>query len=573
MLVSLQIENFAIIDQVTIDFQDQMTVLSGETGAGKSIIIDALSIICGGRASGDFIREGADRFNLKAMFSLDDQSKLRDQLHQIGITIEEDEEYLLIQREFQASGKNTIMLNGQLANVSMLKGIGKYLVDIHGQNDHQDLLDSSKHLDLLDHYAMSNLAVKQRAYTEAYQEYNQLRSQLLESQQDEREQAQRLSFLEFQYQELEQLALQPGEDQELLIQSKKLQHAQETHQTIQAINQLLTDQDQSVDSQLDQAVQLLSQLSTIDAVYQTLARSLESLQIDLKELAGTIALSDQEVDLDEREIDDLEMRLSQIEQMKHKYAMTVEELLDYQVKISEEIYQIKHREAYIAKVQAEFVKAYDKCYDLADQLSQIRQDQANHLQVEIEHQLQELYMSNSKFEVHFTRVNVDQAIRQVMFNREFVKLEAKGLDQVEFYVQTNLGEASKRLVKVASGGELSRLMLALKTIFSRHQAAQTLVFDEIDTGVSGRVATAIALKLAQIGQGAQVLCITHLPQVAAAADHQLLISKGIKDGRTFTQVKPLTEEERTCQIARMMSGADVSQSSLDLARELIERMQ
>lgn len=569
MLSSLQIENFAIIDQVTLDFTSAMTVLSGETGAGKSIIIDALGILCGGRGSVDLIRRGTDRFVVEGIFSVQHNKLLLEKLNHLGFNVKDHENQLLIRRELNIAGKNMIRINGQLANVSLLKEIGRHLVDIHGQNEHQALLDVATHIKFLDQYASESLDLVLDQFQQSYQNYNELRKKLLNTQQDEQGQAQRLSFLEFQLQELEGLQIQLGEDEALQKQSKQLQHAQQITQNLDRVNSLLTDQDQSVTGQIDQVVMLLEELSPFDPQYQEYADSIQSLQIDLQEIARKVAFSYDLPDYDETTIDEIESRLSQLEQFKRKYAMNLEELVAYQDSIAEEIYQINHQELFLGKLKQKFSNAYQECLTLAKQVSQIREEQGQRLKTEIEDQLSQLYMPHSRFDIHFESVNIDEQVSDIMDGQEFIRIQADGIDHIEFYAVTNLGESSKPLIKVASGGELSRFMLALKTVFSRSQSVQTIVFDEIDSGVSGRVATAIANKMSEIADNRQVLCITHLPQVAAAANSQLMIAKKIVEGRTVTAVYELTHEERVEAIARMMSGEAVSQSSYELAHELL----
>lgn len=572
MLASLRIENFAIIEEVSIDFNQGMTVLSGETGAGKSIIIDALSILSGGRGSVDLIRHASEKFVVEGLFTSEDHSLLNQLLKDLGYEIDLEADDLLIRRELNRSGRNIIRINGQLANVSTLKTIGGYLVDIHGQNEHQALLDQSQHLDLLDQYAGEQLSVVKSTYQEVFMRYSELRKELLHAHRNEQEQAQQLNFLQFQLQELEELDLQVEEEEELLTQSKRLQHAQVMSQNVQAVNDLMTENELSVDSQLERVKELLADLIKYDPSYQAHVERLESLQIDLQEVASEIAFSFDMPDYDEAAIDELESRLSQIEQIKRKYVMTVDELLAYQNQIAEDIYQITHREQYLAKLDTQFIEVYQEASSLAQEMSLIRKNASGDLIKQIEAQLKDLYMAQSQFEVKFDNVSSDEKIQTVLEKPldNMLRLTESGIDRAEFYVATNLGEQIKPLVRVASGGELSRFMLALKTVFSKIQNVETLVFDEIDTGVSGRVASAIANKMAEVGRYAQVLCITHLPQVAAAAANQLAISKQVVNQRTTTKVESLDQDSRLEIIARMMAGEEISSSSIELAQELID---
>ncbi len=573
MLESLSIENFAIIDWVSIDFSSGMTVLSGETGAGKSIIIDALALLCGGRGSVDFIRKGADRLRLRGLFSLDDQQALRDFLKTIPIEITNEEDLLLIERELQSTGKNIVRINRQLVNVSTLKQLGQYLVDIHGQNEHQALLDSNSHLKLLDRYAKDTQSDLLLEYQAAFERYRVHRKSLLESHQDESQQQQRLQFLEFQLQEIEELDLHGGEYEYLFQQTRRLAAAQEISQLVGGINLLMTDQEGAVDQLLDQVYQSLKSLEKYTPEFKGLSDQLRSTQLDLQEMARTIALKGDFPDYDSQEIDRLQERLSQLEQVQKKYALSIDELITYRDQIAEEIYQIKHREAYLVRIQAEFEAAYKEALKLAQELSNQRHQISHLLEAAIEQELKELYMPQARFEVKFKLLDSDEALAKAGYPYSYQHLNDTGIDQMEFYVVTNVGEESKPLIKVASGGELSRLMLALKAIFARGQEVGSLVFDEIDTGVSGRVAAAIAHKMKEIARYKQVLCISHLAQVTAAGDQQLMIRKLVASERTITQVEPLSLDQRVEVISHMIAGNKETPAALDLAQEMLQSYQ
>lgn len=581
MLESLSIENFAIIDRVSIDFSSGMTVLSGETGAGKSIIIDALGILCGGRGSTEFIRTGEQRLLVEGLFTFNTVPEgLLIAFQQFGLDVDQESaltEGLIIRREIHASGKNLIRINGQLANVTLLKDIGSYLVDIHGQNEHQALLDNQQHLNLLDQYATKKLEPVKKRYQTAYETYRELRQAWLKAQRTETEQAQRVSFLEFQIAEIEEAELVLAEDEQLEKLSIKLQGAQKIASNIASINQLFSDSDTSLLTQTDQIMRLLIEIQSYDEIYPELLKRLKSTYYDLQEIAHQVAASELNLETDDQSIDEIESRLSQLGQLKRKYNMSIEEILIYFDEISEEVYQIKHREQYLDDLAKRLVLAYEKAKALADQLHAIRQENATALIGQIEAELVDLYMENSRFDVQFKQKMKDNAfvdINEQLINQQtIVSLDETGYDQVEFFVATNVGESLKPLVKVASGGELSRFMLALKAVFGQAELAKVMVFDEIDTGVSGRVAQAIAEKIHQISLRHQVLCITHLAQVAAIAENQLYISKAVTGERTSTRVESLNLDDRSEVIAQMMSGKVLTQTSLQLAKELLQDYQ
>ncbi|HFI0463140.1 TPA: DNA repair protein RecN [Streptococcus suis] len=574
MLKILTIESFAIMDKVNLDFSKGMTVLSGETGAGKSIIIDALGILCGGRGANEFIRKGEDKLLVEGLFTFEKLNPaLVQEMTSLGLDTEELlSTGLIIRREINTQGKNMIRVNGQMINVSQLKLIGRHLVDIHGQNEHQALLDNSQHLALIDQLGKQDFISAKEAYAEAYEAYAKVRNQWLAAQKNEKDQVQRLNFLEFQLAEIEAANLVPEEYQALEAMSKKLQNASKIAEGINAINYLLTDSDQAVVSNLSQAIGHLASLTKYDDQYSELLPKLKLIQEELQDHAHTLALSGQAGDLDDQSIDEVESRLDQLDQLKRKFGMDIDEILTYYQEISEEIYQIRHRESYLRDLAQALNQAYQTALAASQDLSDKRQTMAGDLVTAIEKELQDLYMPQARFKVDFSPLGQESFDLDGIGKVNWQVLGPEGKDMAEFYAMTNVGEAFKPLVKVASGGELSRFMLALKTVFSRQASPFVMVFDEIDSGVSGRVAQAIAEKIAQVGQIHQVLCITHLAQVAAIANYQLLIQKRVKDERTFTQVDYLEQEGRQQVLAGMIAGKTVTASSRELAAELLQEM-
>lgn len=570
MLDTLTIENFAIIDQLTIDFTEGMTVLSGETGAGKSIIIDALGILCGGRGSSDYIRQDSDKLMIEGLFSFEQAvPALKVALASFGIEADLMKENLIIRREININGKNTIRINGQLANVTLLKTIGSFLVDIHGQNEHQDLLDKSKHLEMLDNYAGHKIYSIKEKYTVAYNHYQAMRNDWMDANQNDTEQKQRLGFLEFQISEIEAANIVEDEDTELEAISQKLQNAQTIAENIASINVLFSEADDSLLVQMHRIIDALEEIKAYDESYPTILESLESIRFELEEYAHQLASSNNLLDSDNQSLNEVESRLAELSQLKRKYAMSISEIMDYYHEISEEVYQIINRDRYLEDLEGKFKAAYQQALDLAQELHQIRQEVATELVTDIENELQDLFMENSRFSIHFDNLKLEKLSFSGQ-TENWLKLHSTGFDSVEFYVSTNIGEGEKALIHVASGGELSRFMLALKTVFSRQSLSKVMVFDEIDTGVSGRVAKAIAEKIKEVSTNHQVLCITHLPQVAAISDWQLYIQKRVTEGRTATMIKQLSLEERSEIIAMMISGRDITQNSLRMSQELLE---
>lgn len=571
MLESLSIENFAIIEAVHLTLETGMTVLSGETGAGKSIIIDALGMLCGGRGSVDFIREGSDRLTVEGLFNFERIPEgLRQTLADFGIELRQ-EEGLIIRREIRQSGRNIIRINGQLANVTLLKDIGQYLVDIHGQNEHQALFDIRQHLGMLDAFAKDSLQETYASYQAAFQTYRGLLAEYQQAFLEETDQMERLRFLKFQAEELAEVELIPGEEEELQALSQRMQHQQKNAELLYGITYALNESEQSVLSQLSGIQANLEQIVNFDLSYPQLLETLREAQAMLEDISHQLAQSQSFIEDSSMDIDAVEARLSELSALKRKYKRSIDELIEYKANLAEEIDRIEHREAYLERLEADLTQAYKQAFELAEDLHHQREQAGADLEEAIERELADLYMKDSRFHVRFESAPLfDRLNEQLHPQIPFVQLNEQGLDRVEFYIATNAGESLKPLVRVASGGELSRFMLALKTVFSRDSQAKVMVFDEIDTGVSGRVAQAIAEKMHEVSERHQVLAITHLAQVAAISDQQLYIRKMVSHERTQTQVSPVDGEERVELIAQMMSGKDISDHSRDLAREMLE---
>lgn len=574
MLQTLTIESFAIIDRLVLDFSRGMTVLSGETGAGKSIIIDALSVLCGGRGANEFIRNGSSKLVVEGLFNFDAPSReLVQTLNDLGIETKNlDQEGLIIRREINIQGKNSIRVNGVLLNVGQLKKIGIYLADIHGQHEHQALLDTTQHLALIDQLGDKHFNRLKAQYKIAFEEYEKLRLEWIKSQKNERDQIQRLNFLEFQAQEIEEANLEPQQDQALEDLSKKLQNAAKIEEGVGEVMYLLTDSNTSALSTIGQSLGHLAKLRSIGEEVGVFHDRLSSIQNDLTDLGHEIALFGQSTGAVDQSIDEIESRLDQLAQLKRKFGMELDEIITYYEDITEEIYQIKHRESYLKDLSLKLQSAYTNTVELAQALSEIRKGFGDNLVAAIEQELKDLYMPHARFKTQFNSLGEHTLNLEGLGQVEWRILDENGFETVEFYAMTNIGESFKPLVKVASGGELSRFMLALKTVFARNTPALVMVFDEIDSGVSGRVAQAIAEKMAQVAQIHQVLCITHLSQVAAIAHQQLYIQKEVTDNRTFTQAIYLDEVGRQNVLAHMLSGKEITSASQKMAENLLTEM-
>ena len=545
MLQELSVKNFAIISSLQLEFQMGMTVLTGETGAGKSIIIDAMGLLTGGRGSSDYIRQGANKCTLEGLFSMPKSQELKQLLEELGIETEEDS--LVIQRDISASGKNVCRVNGRIVNITNLKRIGEYLVDIHGQNEHQELMQSERHIDMLDEFGGKKLLAVKEKYTRAYQEYRALEAKVRKRQKNEKEFAQRMDMLHFQSDEIASAQLVAGEEEQLLEERNKLNNFQKIADALTISYAALNGEDDSSLDKIGTSMNELASIESLDSEYKTLSDTVQNAYYLLQEASGDLSRLIDGLELDEGRLNEVENRLELIRQMKRKYGDSIETILSYYEEITKELAEADFLEGGTGDLEALLAEKQQAAHQQALTLRKERKRLAKELE-------QQIYLERTEFEVRFT---------------ELEHLQENGLDGVEFYITTNPGEPLKPLVRVASGGELSRVMLAMKTIFSQTQGITSIVFDEVDTGVSGRVAQAIADKIYQISENSQVLCITHLPQVAAVADEHYFIEKEIVAGRTETSVRILSEKERVNEIARMLAGSEITKLTIEHAQELL----
>ena len=555
MLQELTIDNLAIIDHLSLEFDDHMTVLTGETGAGKSIIIDAVSLLAGGRGSQEFIRKGEEKLSLQGQFEIPKLPGYVAQLDELGIS--HDDGALIISREIHRSGRNTIRVNGTLVNAATLKQLGSGLVDIQGQNEHQLLLRPEAHLGMLDQFANAKVQPLLASYQEQYQEYRRLEAAVNQKKANEQQWAQRLDMLRYQVKEIGDADLRADEEDELIAERERLEHFQQIATTLQQVVGVLNDDEEA--PVLDQVATIMNaaqEIAPFDPEYDDLAQSLSDAYYSLQDVANQAGHQLDSLEFDEERLATINARLATIADLEHKYGESLADVLAYYDQIKEELTDMEAAadsgsdlEERLSAVQADLLNQ-------GNALSQVRQTAARKLAKQVHTQLKELYMDKAVFEVNFAKT------KKPVFS-------ATGIDQVEFYIQTNPGEAMGPLARIASGGELSRVMLALKTIFAQGEGVTSIIFDEVDTGVSGRVAQAIADKIRLIAEGSQVLCITHLPQVAAVAQHHLLIQKRVHDQRTTTSVTPLNTNQRVEELARMLAGDTITKLAREHASELL----
>lgn len=549
MLRLLHIENIAVIEQAEIAFDRGFNVLTGETGAGKSIVIDAISAILGERTYRDVIRTGADRAFVSAVFD-----GVPDLPWFAENRVEYDPSELLVQREVYADGKNVCRVNGRPVTVAILKKLGGQLVNIHGQHDSQQLFDETKHLSYLDLFARNE--AERTAYAACYERVLSLRREQERLTLDEGEKLRRVEALQYQLEEIGRAALQPGEDEQLENRRKLLQNAEKLSEALAAAAMALSggeDASGAVDL-VGEADHALARIARYDEGLAALGDRLSNLQYELEDVAGELRDHLDQMAYSGEELEQIESRLDVIHRLKRKYGGSVEEILQYAERAQRELDEITFSEERLAQLEKELAAATAEAKAAGLLLRATRQTAARAMETRLSQELAALDMPRAQF----------------VCQLEETDLTPDGLDSLRFLMTANVGEALKPLSKVASGGELARIMLAIKNVLAEQDRVGTLIFDEVDAGVSGRAAQKVAEKLRAVSKNKQVLCVTHLPQIAAAADVHLLIAKTEREGRTYTQVTALDRPGRTREIARIIGGAEITETTLRSAGEMLQ---
>ena len=548
MLELLHIENIAIIEAADIEFAPGFNALTGETGAGKSIVIDSLSAVLGQRTSRELIRTGAEKAFVSAAFS----GMAPELTEELGIQPEADGT-LLLQREIQTDGKNVCRVNGRPVTVGQLRALGARLLNIHGQHDGQQLLDEEQHIVYLDSFGrVESLAI---TYAEKYKNFTDIRRQIGALQMDEAEKVRRVDTLQYQIEELRRAKLTPGEEEELTARRGMLRNAEKFLDAVAGADYALNGDDSGGGalSALRQAQDALSGVRHLDDAFGQLYERLGEAYSEVYDIAATVEDKRGELDVSPGELDRVESRMDLLYRLKKKYGATVEDMLDYQARCEAELAQIEDAGDTLARLEQALSKAEKEARQAAQALSDARKAAAEQLTSQILAELQQLDMGKIRFAVDFAEKPLD----------------SDGMDTVRFLMCANVGEELRPIHKIASGGELARIMLAMKNVLSEQDHVGTMVFDEVDTGVSGRAAQKVAEKMARISRRKQVLCVTHLPQLAAMADTHFSVEKGERGGRTYTEVRRLDREQRRRELARLTGGSHVSQTMLDGAEELL----
>ena len=552
MLSQLYIENIAVIRQATIDFQQGFHVFTGETGAGKTILISAINAVLGGRTFKEIIRSGETRATVSALFT-EIPEELCKKIEVLGYPLEDNQ--LLVQREIDLSGKGQCRLDGRPATAAMLREVCSLLIDIHGQHDNQELLSAEKHLGFLDSYGA--YPQEMAAYTAAYERMCECAARLDKLQMDESYKLQRMDILQFQIKEIGDAKLTDGEEERLVEQQKRIRNAERITESLGAVYTLLNGNGEEMRGVLEALEEVSTELDTA-AKYLTefegYSEKLSDAYYMLEELGSRARDTLEDADFDPRQLDAIESRLDTIYKLKKKYGNSIAEILEYFERISEEYQSLELSDELTAHLQRELDEANLVLHTVAEALTACRLAAAAEFSERVEQELAYLDMVGVRFSI----------------TRREKPYGPTGADEMEFMICTNTGEEAKPLAKIASGGELARIMLAIKNVLAEKDGIGTIIFDEVDTGVSGRAAQKIGKKLAEVARHRQVICVTHLAPVAACAAHHYRIYKTVEDGRTFTRVEELTRPQRVQELARIMVGENITESALKSAEEMLE---
>ena len=522
MITTLHIKNIGIIDDLSIELGEGFNVLTGETGAGKTLIIDAINVISGGRFSKEMIRKGENYSFIEMNLYLPENP----------IAIENN---IIVSREIHTNGKNSCKINGRLVTLTELKEFMNNIIDIHGQNDNQKILNSKYHIKYLDNFIGDRIADIKEKYRALYKKHIEIKKELKANLGDDKEKQRKLDLLQYQFDEIDSANLKENEEEELEEQRKIFMNSEKIGK---ALNQADMSLGEGAIDKINEAIKAVEKISDLDKKYEDTLCQLKGVYYEVQELSRDISSLNSDMYFDENERNEIEERLDLIFSLKRKYGNSIKEILDYKENVENEIERINNLETYNEELKAELQKLEKEMQELALKMHEIRVNVANELNIKINKELADLEMPNARF---ITNIN------ETDFNKN-------GIDEIEFFISTNIGEDSKPLAKIASGGEMSRIMLAIKTVLANTDSTPVLIFDEIDTGISGNAAKSVGEKLKIIGKSHQVLCITHQPSIAAKGDVNFYINKDSQDGRTFTKVRKLSEEEIINEVARIANG-------------------
>jgi DNA repair protein RecN (Recombination protein N) len=566
MLRSLYVRDYALIEELDVEFGSGLNIITGETGAGKSILIGALSMILGDRANTDTLRSGAKKAVIEGVFDDADADHLRELLDENAIDTEPLPQ-IILRRRITDRGSRAF-INDTPATLDVMRAVASELIDLHGQHEHQSLLHTETHLRLLDSFGGLNNLVDN--YRQHYDEVAELIEERDELAQRERELEQQKQLYEFQIEEIDAVDPQPGEEEELQSERRVLENAEQLYESTAGLYEMLYETDGAVHDQLVVARNELQDLARIDDAFEEQVDEIETAQIIVSELASFLQTYNAHIEFNPERLSAIRERMNDLEKLKRKYGGALEAVIEYRKEIGEQYKLAEDFEGAIKRLNKQIDAAQQQLTDAAERLSAKRREVAERIERAILGELDQLGMPNSQFEVRFTRQeDADGWIRPEGDAGTCYQAFATGMDQVEFYISTNVGEEPRPLTQVASGGEISRIMLALKTILAKSERLPILVFDEIDSGISGDMARRVGDSMRDLASYHQIIAITHLPQIAALGDVHFRVAKTVEEGRTKTQVERLDDEEQAAQVATLISGADITDAALESARELM----
>jgi DNA repair protein RecN (Recombination protein N) len=565
MLSLLKIKNIALIDELSVEFAAGLNLLTGETGSGKSIIVDSLGALTGERVSSDLIKEGEDSARIEGLFLLSANADLHELFYQSGVELEDaDEVDLIVRRDLSNTGRNRIFVNNQLVTQSFLKKIGVILGEIHGQGEQALLFNPSNHLEILDKYARAEGLRKKTEQT--FREMNSVRKELDNLQEDEAQKLQLLDILQFQIDEISKADLQPGEDEILEEEKKRLNNVEKLSNLSDESYALLYENEDAIVSNLEKVIRRINELAEYDSQFSEYQEGLDSAQAVLEDLAFAVRDFGGAVEFSPERLEEIENRLAEISRLKRKYGGSLKAVLFNLEESVERIERIQTSELKEKELLKKLVKIREEYIKIASELHSKRQNSAKKFEKEIEKNLKAVALEKARFIVNFETPE-ENVLSQTESDKLFT---SRGFDQIEFYFSANPGQSPKPLAKVASGGEASRLMLILKTVAGINYPEKSVVFDEVDSGIGGRVAEAVGLKLKELSKTQQVLCVTHQPQVASLADQHFIVEKTSKGKKTVVGVRELNEKEQIEEIARMLAGEKITDAARQNAREMLK---
>lgn len=561
----------ALIKELNIEFEERLNVLTGETGAGKSIVIEAIDLILGGSAASDLIRDGEGSLIVEGLFLLTPQEKELINNLNSDIEIVDEEGVLLIRREVNKKGRNKCWINQRLINLSTLQEIGKFLVDLHGQHNHQSLLDPSKHIDLMDNLGGDKIIKYRKELFDNYRKWREKNKKLFKLLEDKEENLKRVDFLKFQLEEIDKTSLVKGEDKVLEEEEMVLKNAEKIIETMEKANFILYEgglEQASVRDSLNEVSADLGEIASLDRRIEKIRENLKEVGYQFEDIVNEIVRYKDEIDLDSQKLKEVEGRLNLINSLKSKYGSTIEEILEYRQKIYQELEAIDCNEDKLEKLKEEINSLEDRISTISRNLSINRIKIAGDLQKMVVRELEDLNMKRCQFEVSINSYQDDNGIE---IDGKKYKIGPKGIDDIEFMISPNVGERLRPLARIVSGGEVSRIMLALKSILSEVDQVPTLIFDEIDNGVGARLGEVIAQKLKVLSKKRQVICVTHLPQIACRAGRHFYIEKYILNNQTGIRLKEMEGKERVKEIARMLDGSQMSEITIQHAQKMLDR--